>query len=77
MFMYNVQILLCYRIERNKEMNFKNMTVKKGLQFPHLLLSLKELTSRLRDAGEIVAIIEVLVRPPRESCRILVNLDSL
>ena len=35
------------------------------------------LTSRLIDAGETVAIIHVFVRPPRESCRILVSLDSL
>lgn len=34
-------------------------------------------TSRFTDAGEIVAIIDVFVRPPRESWRILVSLDSL
>lgn len=33
-------------------------------------------TSRFTDAGETVAIIDVLVRPPRESWRILVSLDS-
>ena len=34
-------------------------------------------TSRLHDAGDIVAMIEVLVLPPSESCRILVSLLSL
>lgn len=31
----------------------------------------------LIDAGDIVAIIEVLVRPPRESCKSRVSFDSL
>ena len=34
-------------------------------------------TSKLHSAGDMVAIIEVLVRPPSESCNILVNLLSL
>lgn len=34
-------------------------------------------TSRLEEAGDTVAMMEVLVRPPSESCRILVSLDSL
>ena len=34
-------------------------------------------TSRLLDDGDTVAMMEVLVRPPRESCRILVSFDSL
>ncbi len=35
------------------------------------------LTSRFCEAGEIVAMMDVLVRPPRESCRRRVNLLSL
>ena len=34
-------------------------------------------TSKLHSAGDMVAIMEVLVRPPSESCNILVNLLSL
>ena len=34
-------------------------------------------TSKLHNAGDMVAIMEVLVRPPSESCNILVNLLSL
>ena len=35
------------------------------------------ITSMLQDAGEMVAIIDVFVRPPNESCNNLVNLLSL
>lgn len=35
------------------------------------------LTSRLLEDGDTVAMMEVLVRPPSESCKILVSLDSL
>lgn len=34
-------------------------------------------TSRLDEEGDTVAMMEVFVRPPRESCRILVSFDSL
>lgn len=34
-------------------------------------------TSRLMEAGDTVAIMEVLVRPPSESCSMRVSLDSL
>lgn len=34
-------------------------------------------SSRLILAGETVAMMQVFVRPPRESCRRRVNLDSL
>lgn len=34
-------------------------------------------TSRFDEDGDTVAMMEVLVRPPSESCRILVSLDSL
>lgn len=34
-------------------------------------------TSRLLEDGDTVAMMEVFVRPPSESCRILVSLDSL
>ena len=34
-------------------------------------------SSKLIEAGDTVAIIEVLVLPPKESCRSRVNLDSL
>lgn len=34
-------------------------------------------TSRLEEDGDTVAMIDVFVRPPSESCRILVSLDSL
>jgi len=37
----------------------------------------RALTSMLLEDGDTVAMIEVFVRPPRESCRILVSLDSL
>lgn len=36
-----------------------------------------ERTSRLLEEGDTVAMMEVFVRPPSESCRILVSLDSL
>ena len=36
-----------------------------------------QLTSKLQRAGDMVAIMEVFVRPPRESCSNLVNLLSL
>lgn len=47
-------------------MNIKTGKVKRNQQ-----------TSRFEDAGEIVAMIEVFVRPPKESCRRRVNLLSL
>lgn len=34
-------------------------------------------TSRFEEDGDTVAMIDVFVRPPSESCRILVSLDSL
>lgn len=34
-------------------------------------------TSRLLEDGDTVAMMEVFVRPPSESCRILVSFDSL
>lgn len=34
-------------------------------------------TSRLEEDGDTVAMIDVFVRPPSESCSILVSLDSL
>jgi len=37
----------------------------------------KSLTSRFEEAGEIVAMMDVFVRPPSESCRRRVNLLSL
>lgn len=36
-----------------------------------------QFTSKLQSAGDMVAIMEVFVRPPRESCSSLVNLLSL
>ena len=43
----------------------------------HVLYKYIEPTSKLHSAGDIVAIMEVFVRPPRESCNSLVNLLSL
>ena len=40
-------------------------------------ISVLSVSSRLMEAGEMVAIIDVLVRPPKESWSSRVNLDSL
>lgn len=42
-----------------------------------LELDLTGHTSRLDEEGDTVAMMDVLVRPPSESCRILVSFDSL
>lgn len=42
-----------------------------------LELDLTGRTSRLDEEGDTVAMMDVLVRPPSESCRILVSFDSL
>lgn len=53
------------------DLNLSQNTVKK-LPFGH-----RNPTSRFMDAGEMVAMMQVFVRPPSESCRIRVNLLSL
>ena len=39
--------------------------------------SVDSVSSRLMEAGDTVAMIDVFVLPPRESCRSRVSLDSL
>lgn len=50
-----------------------NLVLSMEFMFYHNL----KVTSKLQRAGEIVAMMEVFVRPPRESCSSLVNLLSL
>lgn len=58
---------------------FSTYKLKKTVNLFFFRLGEKKIgqTSRLEEDGDTVAMIDVFVRPPRESCSILVSLDSL